>query len=386
MKRLKVVVAPDSFKGSLTAMEICNAVEMGMKKIFDDIELTKIPMADGGEGTITSLVDATKGRIINCIVSGPLGGRTEAYFGILGNEKTAVIEMATASGLTLITREKRNPLLATTYGTGELIRLALDAGCRKIIIGIGGSATNDAGAGMAEALGVKFLDAMGRTLQRGGGSLINLDSIDVSNMDRRIIDTEIIVACDVKNPLTGENGASYVYGPQKGANSETVGKLDAALTRFAEVVKKELGKEVNEVEGAGAAGGLGAGLLAFTNAKLMPGVDIVVDAVDLKNKLSGADMVITGEGRTDFQTLYGKTVMGVANCAKSMGVPVIVLSGGYTEDAKGLYDYGIDVLSTIVKGPCSIEEAIRQSRKHIIDSAEGIARMLKIGIGIGQKE
>jgi len=261
---VKIVIAPDSFKGSLTALEAANAIEDGFRRVFPEAEIVKVPMADGGEGTVQSLVDATGGRIVKRIVTGPLGDKVEAQFGILGDGKTAVIEMASASGLPLIPPHKRNPMVTTTYGTGELIKAALDMDCRKFIIGIGGSATNDGGGGMAQALGVKLLDKDGNDIPFGGKGLLKLNRIDISTLDPRIAESEIVVACDVDNPLTGPRGAARVYSPQKGATPEMVEILEKALERFAEVVKRDLGKDVKNIPGAGAAGGLGAGLMAST--------------------------------------------------------------------------------------------------------------------------
>ncbi len=325
---MKVVVAPDSFKGSVTALQAANAVEQGLRRVFPDAVIDKVPMADGGEGTVQSLVDATGGSIQTQRVLGPLGDEVEAEFGILADGQTAVIEMASASGLTLVPLDKRNPFVTTTYGTGQLIRAAFRAGCTKLIIGIGGSATNDGGVGMAEALGIQFLNADEKPIERGGGGLSELMSIDIAGLHPKVAGTETVVACDVNNPLTGSEGASHVYGPQKGATSEMVATLDANLEHYDEVLTRTFGQSFGSIPGAGAAGGLGAGLMAFLNAELRLGVDIVIDTVKLKDRMKGASLVITGEGQLDFQTAFGKTPVGVARVAKADNIPVIAIAGG----------------------------------------------------------
>ena len=380
-KQPKVVVAPDSFKGSLTARQVCQAAQEGLRRVWPEAEVVSVPMADGGEGTVQSLVDATAGRIINIDVAGPLGEPVAAFFGVLGDAVTAVIEMAAASGLPLVPRGRRNPLTATTRGTGELIASALDMGCRRFIIGIGGSATNDGGAGMAQALGIRLLDARGADIGPGGAELARLARIDASGLDVRASESEFLVACDVDNPLTGPRGASAVYGPQKGATPEMVEILDDALRNLAAVIRRDLGADVDGIPGAGAAGGLGAGLTAFLGARLKRGIEIVTETTRLGDKMKGAALVITGEGRTDFQTLFGKTPMGVASVAKSLGIPVVVISGSVAEDARGLYAHGIDALMSIAKGPCTIEEAIAHAGQLVADAAETAARLVSIGRG-----
>ncbi|HAI87487.1 MAG TPA: glycerate kinase, partial [Firmicutes bacterium] len=372
-KQPKVVVAPDSFKGSLTARQVCQAAQEGLRRVWPEAEVVSVPMADGGEGTVQSLVDATAGRIINIDVAGPLGEPVAAFFGVLGDAVTAVIEMAAASGLPLVPRGRRNPLTATTRGTGELIASALDMGCRRFIIGGGGSATNDGGAGMAQALGIRLLDARGADIGPGGAELARLARIDASGLDVRASESEFLVACDVDNPLTGPRGASAVYGPQKGATPEMVEILDDALRNLAAVIRRDLGADVDGIPGAGAAGGLGAGLTAFLGARLKRGIEIVTETTRLGDKMKGAALVITGEGRTDFQTLFGKTPMGVASVAKSLGIPVVVISGSVAEDARGLYAHGIDALMSIAKGPCTIEEAIAHAGQLVADAAETAA-------------
>lgn len=315
---MKIIIAPDSFKESMSALEVANAIENGFKKVYPEAHYIKIPMADGGEGTVQSLVDATGGKIIHKTVTGPIGELVEAFFGISGDGKSAIIEMAAASGIHHVPIEKRNPLVTTTKGTGELILAALDYGINKIIIGLGGSATNDGGAGMAQALGAKLLDKNGNQIGFGGAALKELHTIDISSIDPRIKSVNIEVACDVDNPLTGKKGATLVFGPQKGANPQMVEQLERNLTHYANVLQRDLGIEVDNVPGAGAAGGLGAGLLAFLRANLKRGIDIITEAVQLDKQLVNASIVITGEGKIDDQTIYGKTPIGVAKTAKKI--------------------------------------------------------------------
>ncbi len=382
---MKIVVAPDSFKGSVTALEAANAIEQGLRRVFPDAVIEKVPMADGGEGTVQSLVDATGGHIQTQRVLGPLGNEVEAEFGILADGETAVIEMAAASGLTLVPPDKRNPLRTTTYGTGQLIRAALETGCKRLIIGIGGSATNDGGAGMAEALGVKFLNADGKPIQRGGSGLGELASIDIAGLHPAIAETETVVACDVNNPLTGPEGASHVYGPQKGATPMMVKTLDSHLSHFDKVLTRTFRKSFNDIPGAGAAGGLGAGLMAFLNAELKLGVDIMIDTVKLEERMKGASLVFTGEGQLDFQTAFGKTPVGVAKVAKADNIPVIAIAGGIGEGANAVYDAGIDAMLGIVQAPMSLEDAVEDTMQLIADAAEQAARLVAIGNGFNIK-
>lgn len=381
---MKIVIAPDSFKGSLTALEACEAIKEGVLRACPDAEVVSVPMADGGEGTVQSLVDATGGELIRLKVTGPLGEPVDAFYGILGDGETAVIEMAAASGLPLVPEGKRDPRITTTYGTGELIRAALDRGARKFILGIGGSATNDGGSGVAEALGVRLLDEAGKPIGRGGAELARLASIDMSTMDPRVKEIEMVVACDVDNPLCGPRGAAAVYGPQKGATPEMVKELDAALANFAEVVRRDLGKDVKDVPGAGAAGGLGAGLVAFFGANLRRGVDIVIEATGLSEKVAGADLVITGEGKVDFQTAFGKTPQGVAKTAKKHGVPVVAIAGGIGDGAEVVYQHGIDSVVSIVRRPMSLKEAMENARTLMADTAEAVVRLFMAGRGTRQ--
>jgi len=353
---MKIVVAPDSFKGSLTAVEVSDAIGQGVREIFPEAEIVKIPMADGGDGTVQCLVNATGGEILREKVTGPLGDEVWASYGILGDKKTAVIEMAEASGLTLVPENKRNPLITTTYGTGQLIKAALNQGCRKMIIGIGGSATNDAGAGMAQALGAKLLDKDGEEIGFGGGELKKVFRIDTKYLDNRLSETKVLIASDVSNPLCGPKGASRIYGPQKGATPEVIEELDESLAHFAEIIKRDLNKDVKDIPGAGAAGGLGASLMAFLNAELRPGIEIIIEVVKLEQAIKDADLVITGEGKIDSQTIYGKAPIGVAKIAKKNKIPVMAIAPIVGEDADIVYRYGIDFLVKISEPPMSLAE------------------------------
>ncbi|MEC2065938.1 glycerate kinase [Bacillus inaquosorum] len=375
---MKIIIAPDSFKESLSALEAADAIERGFKSVFPGADYKKLPMADGGEGTVQSLVDATNGSIKEQVVTGPLGEPVKAFFGMMGDGKTAVIEMAAASGLHLVPVEKRNPLITTTRGTGELIAAAIDAGAERLIIGVGGSATNDGGAGMIQALGGRLLDDSGREIGPGGGTLSQLASIDVSRLDSRLRTVKIEVACDVDNLLTGPRGASAVFGPQKGATDDMVKALDQHLTHFADVAEKALGTTYREAEGAGAAGGLGWSLLAFFHADLKRGIDIVLEAVDFENDVQDADLVITGEGRIDSQTIYGKTPIGVAKAAKSYDVPVIGIAGSVSRDSDAVYQHGIDALFSIVPGAVPLEDAFEHAAEYMERTARDIAASIKL--------
>lgn len=379
---MKIIIAPDSFKGSLTALRVAEAIEVGLRRVFPDVAIEKVPMADGGEGTVQSLVDATGGEILTTQVLDPLGNPIDAQYGVLGDGLTAVIEMAAASGLTLVPDHKRDPRGTTTYGTGELIRAALTHGCRKLIIGIGGSATNDGGAGMAQALGAKLLTTGGEQIKLGGGYLAMLDSIDLSDLDPRIAEAETVVACDVNNPLTGKQGASHVYGPQKGATLEMIEMLDANLVHFDEILQRDLSKFVGNVPGAGAAGGLGAGLMAFLDASLKPGIEIVTEATQLAKRLVDTDLLITGEGQINFQTVFGKTPVGVAKVAKAHNIPVIAIAGSIADQSDAVYDEGIDAMIDIVPEPMSLETAIANATTLIETAAERTGRMIATGMKI----
>ncbi|TKH45958.1 glycerate kinase [Paenibacillus terrae] len=371
------VLAPDSFKESMTAKEVCIAMEKGLRKVYPAANYVHVPMADGGEGTVQSLVDATGGQLRYIEVTGPLGEPVTAAYGLLGDGTTAAIEMASASGIHLVNKNNKNPLKTTTYGTGELIRECLNQGIRKIIIGIGGSATNDGGTGMAEALGARFLDAKGNILPRGGGSLGELARIDVSSLDERLQQVQLIVACDVTNPLCGAHGASHVFGPQKGATPEMAQQLDANLAHYADVVKRQLSKDVRDLPGAGAAGGLGAGLLIFTQAVLQKGIEIVIEYTGLKQKLAKADIVFTGEGGIDFQTKFGKTPYGVAQAAKQSGKKVIAVAGFIGEGIDTLYQEGIDAVFGIVPGASELDKLLLEGPQNVERTCENIARVLQ---------
>lgn len=377
-KDFVIVLAPDSFKESMTAKEACLAMERGIKKANSNISCVHVPMADGGEGTMQSLVDATDGKIYSLKVVGPLGNEVEAQYGILGDGEIGILEMASASGLHLVPAGKRNPLVTTTFGTGQLIKACLDHGVKKLLIGIGGSATNDGGAGVIQALGGRLLDKQGNELGFGGGELGKLDSIDLSSFDERIKNVKIEVACDVANPLCGEKGASKVYGPQKGAAPDMIRILDDNLKHYANIIKKQLGKNVLDEPGAGAAGGLGAGLMAFLGGTLKKGIEMVIEYANLEEKVKDADMVWTGEGSIDFQTQYGKTPLGVAKVAKKYNKPVIALAGRVGEGLDMLYEDGIDSIFGIVKDITSIEEALAKGQENIEKTAENIIRLMNL--------
>lgn len=372
----KYVVAPDSFKESMTAKEVCDAMEKGIKKADSAAEVIKVPMADGGEGTVDSLVDATNGQRVIVEVTGPLGNKISAYYGILGNGTTAVIEMAKASGLEIVEKKKRNPMITTTFGTGELIRHALDHNVKEIIIGLGGSSTNDGGSGMAQALGAKLLDQNNNQISFGGGNLDKLDKIDISDLDSRLQDVKIILASDVTNPLIGKDGASRVFGPQKGATPEMVEKLENNLQHYTKIIKRDLNKDVASVSGAGAAGGLGAGLMAFTTCKMRQGVDIAIEVTKLEEKVKSADYVFTGEGGTDFQTKFGKTPYGVAKLGKKYHKPVISLAGYLGEGIDSLYSEGFTAIFGIIPGVCDLSTALKNGPSNVARTTENIVRLL----------
>jgi len=375
---LKILVAPDSFKGSLTAMEAAENIKRGIVKADPELDIDLLPMADGGEGTVQSLVDATAGEIIEKEVTGPLGESVKAFYGILGAGETAVIEMAAASGLPLVPEGKRNPLKTTTYGTGQLIASALEHGVKKIIIGIGGSATNDAGVGMAQALGAEILDAEGEEVGFGGGSLEQIAEIDLKNLDSRLKDVEILVACDVDNPLFGKNGAAHVYAPQKGADKEMVEKLDQNLRHFNQVVIKELNRDPNQIPGAGAAGGLGAGLVAFLDAELKAGVDIIHEIINFEQKLKGVDLVITGEGMLDGQSIFGKTPVGVSRTAAKKDIPVIAVAGTLGDGVEKVLEHGITSYFSIIDRPAELKDVVERSPELLADLSEQIIRTIQI--------
>ncbi|WP_434144617.1 glycerate kinase [Photobacterium leiognathi] len=370
---MKIIIAPDSYKESLTAMEVATAIENGFRQVIPNAEYIKLPMADGGEGTVQSLVDASNGTIIERSVTGPLGEQVNGFFGLMGDGKTAIIEMAAASGLHLVSPELRNPMLTTSFGTGELILAALDKGVEHIIVGIGGSATNDGGIGMAQALGVRFLDENNKQISYSGGALDRLHRIDINNIDPRLASVKLEVACDVDNPLCGEKGASQVFGPQKGATPEMVTQLDNNLAHYAEIIKRDLGKNVKDMAGAGAAGGMGAALLGLFNAQLRPGIEIVMDAVNLADVLQDADLVITGEGRIDSQTIHGKTPIGVARAAKRFNKPVIGIAGCLSYDCNVVHEHGIDAVFSVVPRSVSLAEALAEAAINVELTARNVA-------------
>lgn len=397
---MKIVIAPDSFKESLSALEVANAIEQGLRQVIPDCDIVKIPVADGGEGTVQSMVDATGGSIVSLEVMGPLGHRVQAHYGILGggilgngsnsgsNSGTvadmstgaiAVIEMASASGLHHVPREQRNPLLTTSYGTGELICDALNRGIKHIILGLGGSATNDGGAGMAQALDILLLDGQGKTLPSGGAALANLTQIDVSNAHPLLRECNFEVACDVDNPLCGERGASAIFGPQKGATPEMVKQLDAALAHYADVIARNGISDHRDHAGAGAAGGMGLGVMAFLNAELKPGVEIVMQTVGLADKIRGADLVITGEGRIDGQTVFGKTPMGVLKQAKLQGIPTIGIAGCLGENANAILDHGMTAIFPIIPHLSPLDDVLANAKLNLCNTARNIGAVLMLG-------
>ncbi|AXQ21129.1 glycerate kinase [Acinetobacter wuhouensis] len=371
------ILAPDSFKESMTAEQACLAMQRGIEKVIPDANIIHVPMADGGEGTVDALVSARNGRKVYIEVSGPLiQQKVQAYFGLIENDQTAVIEMALANGIHLIEKSQRNPLYTSTFGTGEMIKAALDLGVSKIIIGLGGSVTNDAGAGMAQALGAKFLDELGQSVALGGGQLDQIQSIDLSELDARLKQTEIIIASDVNNPLCGENGASYIFAPQKGASPEMVKILDQNLKHFADLVESTLNIEKQNINGAGAAGGLGFGLMAFAGASIRSGVEIIIEETQLAEKIAQADYVFTGEGGIDFQTKFGKTPFGVVQVAKRFNKPVIAFAGYVGEGIEELYDEGFTAIFGIVDGACDLQTALKNGEQNLERACENIVRLI----------
>lgn len=376
---MRILIAPDSFKESLTAVQVAEYMAAGVRKVYPEAGIKQVPLSDGGEGLTESLTSAMGGVIKYCQVTGPLGEKVHAAYGMVDSH-TAIIEMAQASGLELVPRHQRNPMTATTFGTGELIKAALDEGCRTIIIGIGGSATNDGGAGMAQALGARLLDSSGREISWGGAGLLQLERIDITHLDPRLAEAEVRVACDVNNPLFGPQGASYVYGPQKGADADMVKTLDQALQHWAKVINRDMGMDVANIPGAGAAGGLGAGLLAFAGGKLQPGLDLVLDVLHMEDILaSGLDLVITGEGSINEQSLYGKVPVGLARRAKQHGIPVVAIVGSIGPGAEAAYQHGIDALLSIAPGPITLDESLNRAGELIREAAHTALRLFRIG-------
>jgi len=373
---MKILIAPDSFKESLSAKEVAMAIERGIKRVDKNIETIKVPMADGGEGTVESLVEATEGKIVSVKVKDPLMRDIDSFYGVLGDGKTVVIEMAAASGLDLLSKEERNPMKTTSFGTGQLIKDALEKGYKNIIIGIGGSATNDGGAGMVAALGGKLLDSNGESIGFGAEDLDKVESIDLSELHKGIRECEFTIACDVDNPLIGEKGASYIFGPQKGADKTMVKVLDRKLGNFGKTIEDTFGISILQYPGAGAAGGMGAALISFLDGKLERGISIVTKETNLEEKIKDSDLVITGEGMIDSQTQYGKTPYGVAKIAKKYDKPVIAIAGGIGKDANILYEKGIDSIFSIVNKPMTLEEAMENAGFLLEDVAERIVRVL----------
>jgi len=379
MKRTVLIgIAPDSFKGSLTAREAADCIERGLKSVLSNISVRKIPMADGGEGTVYAIVEATGGRLVWKTVRGPRRQRVRAAYGITGDGRRAIIEMAAASGLALLKPRERNPMVTTTFGTGELIRDALERNVTRILVGIGGSATNDGGVGMARALGIRFLDNAGRPLPEGGGTLRKLAKIDMSGLHPRAAEVVFEVACDVDNPLVGPRGAAQVFGPQKGATPAMVRELDAGLRRLASVTRRDLGVDIADTPGSGAAGGLGGGLMAFLRAKPRSGVDIVSESVDLAHKLKGCHLVITGEGRMDGQTVFGKTPVGVARVARKLGIPVIAIPGSVGRDVGSVHGIGIEAYVSALQETIPEEDLAARGPAMLEDCAAQVGRLLAL--------
>ncbi|HDR8143146.1 glycerate kinase [Bacillus thuringiensis] len=375
---MKVVIASDSYKESLKAIEVCEAIERGFRAIFPNAKYVKIPIGDGGEGTVESLVDATGGRIISISVTGPLRESVQAFYGVSKDKKTAFIEMAAASGLQHVPVEKRNPLITTTKGTGELILHALNQGAEYIILGLGGSATNDGGAGMLAALGVRFINDKGEVIDPSGGTLHSIVAIDFSQMDPRFKGVKIEAACDVDNPLVGMQGASFVFGRQKGANVEMMKELDENLKHYANILKRYVSSDVSEIPGAGAAGGMGAAVISVLKGDLRRGIEIVLDYTNFDKHIEDADLIITGEGRIDEQTAYGKAPVGVAGRAKRFSVPVIAIGGSVSSDYSAVYEKGIDAVFSITTRPMTLEEAYRVAEENIEMTTKNIATVWKI--------
>jgi len=377
---MKVVIAPQSFKGGLSGVEVAKAVAEGVLSIYPEAEVVQIPVADGGDGTLDALVKSTGGELFTSLVTGPLGEPVSALWGVMGDGHTTVIEMARASGLALVPPRRRNPRVTTTYGTGELIREAVDRGYRRIVVGLGGSATNDGGAGMAQALGVRLLDSNGKELPPGGAALSRLARIDMSGLRRGVMEARITAATDVTNPLCGPSGAAAIYGPQKGASPEVVEELDKALDHLSHIIKRNLGVDVRDVPRAGAAGGLGAGLMAFVNAEVESGIDLVCQVLGVDEHLVGAELVITGEGRVDASTIYDKAPVGVARRAKARAIPVIAMVGSLGPGYEEVYKHGIDAVVPLLDRPMSFEESISRTYGLLRSATERTMRLLRVGV------
>lgn len=374
---LTFVLAPDSFKESMSAAQVCQAMQRGIQNVIPDAHIIHVPMADGGEGTVDALISSLKGQSIACEVTGPLPEqRIQTYWGLIDAGQTAVIEMAKANGIHLLKPSQRNPMLTSTYGTGEMIKQALDLSVKKIIMGSGGSITNDGGAGMAQALGVQFLNHARELIQVCGGNLDQVKSMDLSGLDPRLVDTEIIIASDVNNPLCGPNGASIIFGPQKGATPEMIKQLDQNLGHFADVVAGQIGCDYRHVAGAGAAGGLGFGLMAFTAASIRSGVELMIEQVQLSEKIAQADYVLTGEGKIDSQTSLGKTPFGVAQLARKFNKPVIAFAGLVGEGIEDLFESGFSQIVGINPSDCPLEEALKNAEMNLEKAVAEIVKNL----------
>jgi glycerate 2-kinase len=373
---MRIVVAPDSFKESLSSGEVALAIAEGIKRAAPEAEIICIPMADGGEGTVDALVAATSGRVISVPAVDPLNRPVQSFFGVLGDGKTAVIEMAAASGLELLAPGERNPLLTSTFGTGMLIQSAMESGFREIILGIGGSATNDGGAGMAQALGFQLLDKNDRPIEKGGRFLKDLHRIDCSGIHLLLSKVKITVACDVQNPLTGSTGATLVYGPQKGATSETIDILEQGMVHYAHILQQTFGIDYSGLKGAGAAGGLGAGLMAFCNAQILPGFNLIATLTNLEEEISQSSLVLTGEGKIDRQTAFGKTISGIAGLGRKHHVPVVALTGKISGDISLLHEKGLTSAFAIANRPMELSESMSETPQLLTSTTEQIIRLL----------
>ena len=377
---MKVVIAIDSFKGSMSSMEAGNAAKEGVLRAMPQAEVVVKPLADGGEGTTDALIEGMGGERVDIRVKGPYGEPVDAHYGYIREKGLAVMEMAQASGITI--SERKDPMAATTYGVGEMILHALDLGCRSFIIGIGGSATNDGGVGMLKALGCGFLDKEGNDCGEGGAALSRISSIDIDGLDKRIAEADIMVACDVGNPLCGTNGATYIYGPQKGVTEDMKKPLDEAMSNYADVCAEKLGKDMRDVSGAGAAGGLGFAFISFLGSKLVPGIELIMEATGLETEMKDGDIAITGEGRLDLQTAMGKAPVGVAKLAKKYGLMTMAFAGSVTKEAVKCNEAGIDAFFPIVRGISTLSEAMdnANARANMADTVEQAARLIAAAI------
>ena len=380
--RLKILIAPDSFKNSLPSVEACEAIAEGVLQVFPHAEIIKIPMADGGEGTVDAILPAMNGKKIPVMVHDPLMRPVESFLGISGDGETAIIEMAAASGIERLSPAEQDPWITTTYGTGELIKKALDLGCRKIIIGIGGSATVDGGCGMAQALGIRFLDKQGNSVPKGGQGLKKIARIDMDNLDKRVLEAEILIASDVENVLLGPSGAAYVYGPQKGADGAMVKKLDEGLKKLADQIKQTIKTDISAIPGSGAAGGLGAGFMAFLQAKVRKGFEVVSEITRLEKWVENADMIITGEGKIDFQTTFGKTPAGVATLARKYQKPLIAFAGTLGQNWQELLQEGFYAIIPIADNPMNMETSLQNAKQLLRDASARTFRLIKLGKNI----